>query len=307
MKLGFSNIEAIYLGTLPLDKVYAGFDTVFELGNKWKQPAYSNWTYTTGYNWDTSRYNTITCNSYASGAYPNQIFEDSNAAWQITQSLPVWIGFYTEPIKINSVLLNCPWGSEYVATAFEIQGSNDGSSWTTLGSYTRDSSNLFGIVRYTIPNANRNYYQYHRIYVTSGSTGTGVSFGELSIDADLQTNSSPIHLVDEHTVQLNAGTYYIFDVEGESGSSVTFAQDMLFDTLANNNFLTSAIEQGTWTGDFYLLTNAFDNGDYVIADYVIAEMFAVDTSKPIFNATLTLISEDTGEIQISNLTPYSSS
>lgn len=188
MKLGFSNIEAIYLGTLPLDKVYAGFDTVFELGNKWKQPAYSNWTYTTGYNWDTSRYNTITCNGYESGAYPNQIFEDSNAAWQINnQSLPVWIGFYTEPIKISSVLLSCPWGSEFVATAFEIQGSNDGSSWTTLGSYTRDSSELFNIIRYTIPNANRNYYQYHRIYVTSSSGANGVSFGELSIDADLQT------------------------------------------------------------------------------------------------------------------------
>jgi hypothetical protein len=184
MELGTSNIEAVYLGTTALDKMYLGTDMVFELGNKWKQPAYSDWTYTTGYSWDTSQYNTLTCDGYNASYVPNEALRGGSFWQSSTSSTPQWFGFYTESIKINSVLFSCPGGAGWVITAFDIEGSNDGSNWTTLGSYTRDSSNQFGIERYTIPAANRDYYQYHRIYITSHN-GSGVSIGEVYIDADL--------------------------------------------------------------------------------------------------------------------------
>ena len=63
---------------------------------------------------------------------------------------------------------------------FSFQGSNDGSNWTTLGSWTNQiwtSMNWGDSRNYSFENPNS--YRYYRVYVTSTNGFTEVVIGEL--------------------------------------------------------------------------------------------------------------------------------
>ena len=137
----------------------------------WTQPPFADWIGNNDGVWDTSRLYTCTCdgshNPIDQGGVAS--LAGSNNGWHTAISyLPHWVGYYTEPIKVSKFGFQVDATTTYIPTAFHWDGSNDGSTWTTLGSFIRNNT-LTTYEEYTIPEANRGMYKYHRLYITNGN------------------------------------------------------------------------------------------------------------------------------------------
>ena len=190
MNLGQDNIIKVYAGTSEVSKIYLGTDLVFSMDSKYVPPEWDDWEYRMNRTWDTSKYNTISCDGAytGNGQYPNMIWEGSNSGYHTnTASHPHWIGFFTVPIKVNSFSF---WtgASTYIPRYFEWQASNNGQDWITLGSYERENGDS-DFTTYYIPEANKDYYKYHRLYITQG-WGYYEFIGGFKLDADV--SQSPV-------------------------------------------------------------------------------------------------------------------
>ena len=95
--------------------------------------------------------------------------------WSSGTTYPAyWECYIKEPLKVTEMTLTAYKESSnvYQPKAFEIQGSNDNSSWTTLFTKTASSSSP-QVLTATLNNTN--FWHYYRIYITRGSGSSGTS------------------------------------------------------------------------------------------------------------------------------------
>lgn len=134
----------------------------------WEQPKRAQWSTTNTTTWATSHYYTVFCDgSHRDTQRGIDCLGNEGSGWHsTTNSLPHWVGFYTPPLKVQSFSFRVDASSSYTPTSFQWQGSDDGSNWVTLGSFTRDSS-LTSQTSYEIPENNQGYYKFNRLYITA--------------------------------------------------------------------------------------------------------------------------------------------
>lgn len=103
-----------------------------------------------------SAYTLVTTGTVADayGAFDN----NTNTYWR-SGTTSGWIQFYNPvPLKVSAI----KWGYFYCyPTGGNVQGSNDGTTWTTLNTWTNSSAADF-----TINLSTQQYYKYYRINIT---------------------------------------------------------------------------------------------------------------------------------------------
>lgn len=134
----------------------------------WEQPKRALWSTTNTTTWDTSHYYTVSCDgSHTDTQRGIDCLGNEGSGWHsTTNSLPHWVGFYTPPLKVQSFSFRVDASSGYTPTSFQWQGSDDGSNWVTLGSFTRSSS-LTSQASHEIPEDKQGYYKFNRLYITA--------------------------------------------------------------------------------------------------------------------------------------------
>lgn len=81
-------------------------------------------------------------------------------------SFPHYVGYrFTQSVKILYILVRGRYNDSYVKGAedFKLQGSDDGNTWTDIGSYTRANNNDAQYFIVTEPSL----YIRYRIYITT--------------------------------------------------------------------------------------------------------------------------------------------
>ena len=103
-------------------------------------------------------------------------------------SQTIYITFYNPAaIKVSTLAFtNVPSGlTSSSPKAFSVQGSNDNSAWTTIGSFT-NTNNTNGAT-WSV-NLSGGFYKYHRLVITSANTTQAyVNIGEIAITATQET------------------------------------------------------------------------------------------------------------------------
>jgi hypothetical protein len=98
-------------------------------------------------------------------------------------------------------------------TAWKLQGSNNGSSWTDLDTQTGQSFSQNEKKTYTISNTNS--YTYYRLYITAWDTSYYVGIGEFELMEAAGTTSTSLFYVDNTTGHVgiwnnNPGNYMLY-------------------------------------------------------------------------------------------------
>lgn len=138
-------IKTLYIKKVMVDEV-------------WKQPVLSaNGTMGgSEFACSASAYTLVTTGTVADayGAFDN----NTNTYWR-SGTTSGWIQFYNPvPLKVSAI----KWGYFYCyPTGGNVQGSNDGTTWTALNTWTNSSAADF-----TINLSTQQYYKYYRINVT---------------------------------------------------------------------------------------------------------------------------------------------
>jgi fibronectin type 3 domain-containing protein len=115
-----------------------------------------------------------TASSVQSAAYPasNAVDGSTTTRWSSASSDPQWLQVDLGAVHtISKVVLN--WEAAY-ATAFQVQTSNDGTTWTTIYSATAATG---GVQTLQVTGSGR----YVRMYGTARATGYGYSLWEFQV------------------------------------------------------------------------------------------------------------------------------
>lgn len=128
---------------------------------------------------------------------------------------------FNNPICIKKmVMLNRNYNYIGSPKDFKIQGSNDGTNWTDLGSYTNTNNTASARTEYEILNNNNNYYLYIRLNITSvNSTDGSLNIGNLQFYAwapkgnvpVMTSNTAPYGTASAINSQSGRNPYYVFD------------------------------------------------------------------------------------------------
>lgn len=114
-----------------------------------------------------------------------RMFSSSNAEeWQINDvstSKTYWASWYNpKPLKISKLQVVNSKDAQFSPTKLVLEGSNDNSSWTTLG--TTNNSNVTANSTWDATISSTGWYKYYRIVVTP-RVGTAVMVNKLKITA----------------------------------------------------------------------------------------------------------------------------
>lgn len=98
---------------------------------------------------------------------------DKNTSTQYlsyTGNLPNYLGYVFASAK-KIVGYGIRSGTYQAPTTWTFQGSNNGSTWTTLDTKTNETVSSSSITKYSFPNSS--FYTYYRLYVTAVKDATG--------------------------------------------------------------------------------------------------------------------------------------
>lgn len=94
---------------------------------------------------------------------------DIEAKYQSVSNTSIaWITFYNpKPLNVKSITYYQEHGERYYYIRnMTIQGSNDNTNWTNIGTYTATA----WVDNFTVDmNSNTGFYKYHRLYITNRS------------------------------------------------------------------------------------------------------------------------------------------
>lgn len=133
--------------------------------------------------------------TYASAIYGSYnayraVDGNSNTYWYGRGTVPYyWIFYSPTPIKITQMVLSAHSSGKsgyYQAQAFQIQGSNNNSSYTTLFTY----SNTSRPATVTANLSPAGYYNYYRMYITTAAISSIASiYTEITMTGTQKTTS----------------------------------------------------------------------------------------------------------------------
>jgi beta-glucosidase len=130
-----------------------------------------------------SAFKPVTASSYVGGNAPAAALDGrATTRWESQQGVdPQWLRVdLGGPASISKVVLT--WEAAY-ATAYQLQTSNDGSTWTSIYSTTTGKG---GTETLAVNGSGR----YLRFYGTARSTGYGYSLWELQVSGSVDTSAS---------------------------------------------------------------------------------------------------------------------
>ena len=129
----------------------------------------------------------------ASGVYQSQyaiykaVDGNTSTQWDANRATGSYYIFYNPtPLKVTGLNMNQWTGDDYKhwSIAGTVSASNNGSSWTSVGSYSQNAKVI------SISLSNSNYYKYYKITSSSYASGTRWGILELGITAYYQTSST---------------------------------------------------------------------------------------------------------------------
>ena len=165
---------------------------------------------------DTTPSGVVIKSSVLGGEYSSawKVFDGTNTSredsWisQRPMVSPEWIGYqFTSAVVVkavryvtrNTVASGDPSGSPHTMT---LQGSNDGTNWTDIGSY--ESSVYAGNAEVIFSVQNSTAYSYYRLSISSVNTGDGSNYASLG---QLQFHLNPKGITDDATAMATLGKY----------------------------------------------------------------------------------------------------
>src|SRR6185312_4961167 len=162
---------------------------------------------------------TTTASSLESAAYTSGAATDGNTGtrWSSAASDPQWLQVDLGSTQsICQVALN--WEAAY-ATAFQIQTSNDASTWTSIYSTT---SGTGGVQTLNVSGSGR----YIRMYGTARATGYGYSLWEFQVHTGTSTGGSGVTVTNpggQSTAVGAAANLQIQASDSASGQTLTYS------------------------------------------------------------------------------------
>lgn len=168
-------------------------------------------------------------------------FDQSSGFWSANgKTLPKWVQRKTpSAIRVGAYKVKAPSNATYAPVAFDFQGSNDGSAWTTLNSQSGQSWSSSEEKSYTITNGSRASYLYHRLNVVTAGAGADVRINELSLLQDLR----PLTAMDLRSVAFTAAAV-------PAAASLTVAASAIGGSITPNTNLIAYVSRDggtTWT------------------------------------------------------------
>lgn len=123
----------------------------------------------------------LACASDSGNAYSAFNQDGTSTYWLGSTANVGYLTLYTPtPVKASVLTVtnvSIAYSDYYVPTAGTLYGSNDGTTWTSLTTYT--NSNTTGQWTITIPTANRNFYKYYKFNVVTTGHGNPPAVSEL--------------------------------------------------------------------------------------------------------------------------------
>jgi hypothetical protein len=172
-----------------------------------------------------------TASSTESAAFPASDATDGNTAtrWSSAFSDPQWLQVdLGAEATISSVTLN--WETAF-ASAFQLQTSDDGTTWTTIFSTTTGTG---GVQNLTVSGTGR----FVRMNGTARGTAFGYSLFEFQVFGTAGTTAPPVGATPPTSDQPDFGpNVHIFD-PSMSAATVQSTLDSVFATQQNNQFGT---------------------------------------------------------------------
>jgi len=119
----------------------------------------------------------VYASSYYSASYDAYKAADNDAGTQWVSA--VTSGFYyiwynPTALKVTSISMTNRPSEGYNITGYTLYGSNDNSNWTALVTGTNSVSGASATWSVDVPSANRGYYTYYKLYVSSGNIEPGL-------------------------------------------------------------------------------------------------------------------------------------
>ena len=133
---------------------------------------------------------------------------------------PCWLGYiFPQPVRVNYFFIQEDNATPVIFTKYDVQASNDGTDWVTLGSYDEGSAVAAQYFYHSF--VNEDYYTYYRFYIYSpASCQTANFYGRHAVGEKIHggnpTYDSFYRIVDGSHVPvtdpslLDAGTYTIY-------------------------------------------------------------------------------------------------
>ncbi|TQR31059.1 discoidin domain-containing protein [Brevibacillus brevis] len=117
----------------------------------------------------------VSADSVTGGAVFHMFDRNFASGWSTTAGGHHWIKIFLDnPAQIvDRYLLS--GGAKYAPTSWQLQGSNNNTTWDTLHSVSGYVWNQYEGNEFTIPTENIKPYQYYRFYSTSSQYGSGVT------------------------------------------------------------------------------------------------------------------------------------
>ena len=119
-----------------------------------------------------------------SGSYPAYYAFDNNSDsfWAGTNGASTGYLIIYNPLAVKATSITCQNYTSGIPTAGTIYGSNDGSAWTTLGSYT--NSNLTDSASWdaNISTGNQAFYKYYKFYFSAYNGGSNSAIRQLTLN-----------------------------------------------------------------------------------------------------------------------------
>ncbi|MCM0756090.1 discoidin domain-containing protein [Desulfovibrio aminophilus] len=101
---------------------------------------------------------------------------DINTSWVGTtvSTMPQWVQYQLPAAKRAwKYRLYMSGNVAYSPHAWQLQGSNDGATWTTLDTQSGQTWSAAGWKEYVVPEANRGSYLIYRLHITAGGVESG--------------------------------------------------------------------------------------------------------------------------------------
>jgi len=132
-------------------------------------------------------YSVSSSTSYNSTYIPTKAFNktltNATDCWHSASGtyLPQWLAIqFPSPTKVQTYSITARTTTGAIPRTWQFQGSNDGSTWTTLDTVTNDTTLTASATRtYTVDTPA--LYLYYRVYITGTDGGRYASIGELRL------------------------------------------------------------------------------------------------------------------------------
>lgn len=219
----------------------------------------------------------------------NEYIADDKYTWATTQSLPQWICYkFDSPVLIKKLVTYHRNEQNIRAVSkFTFQGSNDGTSWKTIGTCEIPEKTAHYRAEFDF-SKNKKEYLYYRLNVTenfNNSTGTGCGFAEIEL-------YKPKYLDDEIDLYKLLTTYIRQDEYSNTNYISTglkndelFKMAQMFYEAATEELLKSSTYQHSISANLYNLL-ALDEFKPIVNSFELGNWIRVMTDNQLYRLRL---------------------